>query len=69
MLLSPDHHKEYERDGYVLVPEAFVPGELTLIRQHIDERSRINDESRVLERDGRTIRALQARHPCHVEPR
>jgi ectoine hydroxylase-related dioxygenase (phytanoyl-CoA dioxygenase family) len=64
MLLSPDHQKEYERDGYVLVPEAFVPSELTLIRQRIDEHSRINDESRVLERDGRTIRAL---HGCHLQ--
>jgi ectoine hydroxylase len=64
MLLSPDQHEEYERDGYVLLPEAFDPGELTLIRQHIDERSRTDDESRVLERDGRTIRAL---HGCHLK--
>ena len=64
MRFSEDHYTEYERDGYVLVPEAFAPRELTLIRQRIDELSRIDNESRVLESDGRTIRAL---HGCHLE--
>jgi ectoine hydroxylase len=64
MLLSPDRHKEYERDGYVLVPDAFVSDELELIRQRVDLLSKNDKESRVLERDGRTIRAL---HGCHLE--
>ncbi|MDN5871422.1 MAG: phytanoyl-CoA dioxygenase family protein [Nitrococcus sp.] len=61
MLLSTERHKEYERDGYVVVADAFFPHELNLIRQRIGELSKVDDESRVLERDGRTIRAL---HGC-----
>ncbi|GAB1715817.1 MAG: L-proline 4-hydroxylase [Nitrobacter sp.] len=63
MRLTDNCLKSFRQEGYALLPEVLSSQELAVIRSHIDELAKIESESRVLERDGRTVRAL---HGCHL---
>lgn len=63
MRLSDAELTRYDADGYVELPGFLRPGEIDLLRREIDVLAAENSPGRVLERDGRLVRAL---HGCHL---
>lgn len=63
MELSPQQIATYERDGLLLLPALFNDAEVDALLAATREIARIDHPSRVLEKDGHTVRAL---HGCHL---
>jgi ectoine hydroxylase len=63
MELTRDELRRYEEDGLLFFPSVFNDAEIARLRAATAEVAAIDHPSRVLEKDGRTVRAL---HGCHL---
>ena len=63
-MLSDSAIDRYRRDGFVVVDPCLRMEEVTLLREEVERLAGIDAPGRVLERDGRTVRAL---HGCHLD--
>lgn len=62
MLLSADQEKSYVDDGVLVVPDMFDAEEISLMKERYRKLSAQDDPSRVVEADGKTVRALHGSH-------
>nr|AKC91859.1 leucine hydroxylase [Streptomyces muensis] len=62
MQLTADQVEKYKSDGYVLLEGAFSPEEVHVMRQALKKDQEVQGPHRILEEDGRTVRALYASH-------
>jgi len=60
--LSPAQIEQYRTDGYVELPDFLTTTEVDLLREEIGRLAAEDSPGRVLERDGKLVRAL---HGCH----
>jgi len=63
MDLSREQLERYERDGLLMLPSLFSDAEVAALLKATKEIAAIDHPSRVLEKDGQTVRAL---HGCHL---
>jgi len=61
---SEERSREYEQRGYVLLDRWFADYEVRAIRAEVERLQQTDLPGRVLEKDGRTVRALHGPHLC-----
>ncbi len=64
MRLSDAELARYREDGFFLIPEYFARQEVEIIRNEVPALLAERSEARVMERNGRAVRAV---HGCHRE--
>jgi L-proline 4-hydroxylase len=64
MRMSDAQLRQYRKDGFFLIPEYFTRQEVETIRNEVPALLAKESEARVLERNGRAVRAV---HGCHLE--
>jgi ectoine hydroxylase len=62
MLLTDEQRREYDRRGLLVLDEAITEDELRALREAFDRDKRRDGEHRVVEDDGRSVRAVYAPH-------
>src|SRR5690242_4868353 len=62
MSLTESDRIQYDHDGYLLVPDVFSPEEVATLKQQIPVEMATAGERAVMERDGRTVRAIHGSH-------
>jgi len=63
MLLNVEAIRAYQADGYVLLPSLFAEAEVRALSDEVQRLAELDTPGRVVEKDGRTVRAL---HGCHL---
>ena len=63
MELTPSQLQTYEQEGLLFISGLFDDSEIALLQQATADIAAVDHPSRVLERDGTTVRAL---HGCHL---
>jgi len=63
MELSSEQLRQYREEGFLFFPAIFNDSEVDRLREETRSIAAIDHPSRVLEKDGRTVRAL---HGCHL---
>lgn len=62
MLLSEEQEREYRDRGFVVVDSLFTPDEVESLRESFRRDGEIPGEHRIVEDDGRAVRAVYASH-------
>lgn len=63
MELTSEQIARYEEDGLLFFPAVFNDAEIAALQTATEEIAAVDHPSRVMEKDGRTVRAL---HGCHL---
>jgi ectoine hydroxylase len=63
MHLAPEQVLRYEQDGLLFLPDQFGEADLAALAAETAAIAQVDHPSRVMEKDGRTVRAL---HGCHL---
>ncbi|WP_411137931.1 phytanoyl-CoA dioxygenase family protein [Streptomyces sp. C10] len=61
-MLTEVEIKSFNEDGYLLHPSAFSAEEVDLLKRHSEEQFSRDAPSRVLEKDGQTVRGVHGSH-------
>src|SRR5262245_47800207 len=62
MPLTESDRIQYEHEGYLLVPDVFSPDEVATLKEQIPVELSIAGPRAVMERDGKTVRAIHGSH-------
>jgi len=53
MIISSDHKAAYDRDGFVVIEDAFAPDEIAMLQRQVDVDDRVKDAGIMADKDGR----------------
>jgi ectoine hydroxylase-related dioxygenase (phytanoyl-CoA dioxygenase family) len=62
MHLTPEQLQRYEEDGLLYLPNVFGEAEIAALLEETRSISQVDHPSRVMEKDGKTVRALHGSH-------